>query len=86
MVIEKTSVEKVTYVGHSQGTTQMFYALSTETKAKVFKMVNLYVALAPVARLNGADWKLRTLCSQISKIHYVLDHCNIYRIADKDTR
>jgi len=45
-IIEKTGVEKVSYVGHSEGTTQMFMALSLMPdyfRAKV----NVFVAMAP---------------------------------------
>ena len=47
-VIAKTGVETVTYIGHSQGTIQMFAALignNTFFKSKV----NLAIMLAPVA-------------------------------------
>jgi pimeloyl-ACP methyl ester carboxylesterase len=46
-----TGQEKVTYVGHSQGTTQMFSALASNED--YFKdRVNLFVALAPAIRLD----------------------------------
>ena len=41
---------KIAYVGHSQGTAQMFYALATNQD--YFKhRVNVFVALAPVTAL-----------------------------------
>ena len=46
-----------TYIGHSQGTSQMFYALSDDpTYWK--KKVNLFVALAPVTMLHDTKSEL----------------------------
>lgn len=53
-VREMTGVEKLTYIGHSQGTTQMFYALSTDHDFWVDR-INLFVALAPVVNLGNTD-------------------------------
>jgi len=47
-----TGVEKVTYIGHSQGTTQMFYGLS-EFEDFYASKVNLFVALGPVTKITG---------------------------------
>ena len=55
-IIKKTGVEKITYVGHSQGTTQILSALSENTQW--FKQrVNLFCLLAPVARVDRLDSK-----------------------------
>ena len=44
---------KVTYIGHSQGTTQMFAALSfANIRPKVAPYINRFYALAPVVYLN----------------------------------
>ena len=46
-ILEKTGLETLSYVGHSQGTTQMFLAGSLDPD--YFKQkINLFVALAPV--------------------------------------
>ena len=51
---QKTGVAKVTYIGHSQGTTQMFAALgSKEVSGYVNSVVNKYIALAPVVLLRA---------------------------------
>ena len=53
-VLNSTDQEKLTYVGHSQGTTQMFYGLSTDPD--YFKQrINLFVALAPVVKLGTTN-------------------------------
>ncbi len=53
-VLEKTGVQKVSYIGHSQGTTQMFCALS-ENIEFFREHMNLYIALAPVARVDSCS-------------------------------
>lgn len=60
-VLEKTGVEKVTYVGHSQGTSQIFYALANN-EDYLKDRINLVVAFAPILRLgNTTDPVLKTL-------------------------
>ncbi len=50
-VRQKTGVDKVSYIGHSQGTTQMFHGLAT--KEDFWKeRINVFIALAPVIRAN----------------------------------
>jgi len=51
-ILEKTGREKLSYIGHSQGTTQMFMAASVNPDYYRSK-INVFVALAPVARLNN---------------------------------
>lgn len=53
-VREKTGAEKLTYIGHSQGTTQMFYGLATDHDFWV-ERINLFIALAPVVNLSNTD-------------------------------
>lgn len=52
-VRQHTRVEKLTYIGHSQGNTQMFYAISAHQDYWKQRL-NLFVALAPVSRLDHA--------------------------------
>jgi pimeloyl-ACP methyl ester carboxylesterase len=47
-----TGVEKVTYVGHSQGTLQMFAALSDNIEY-YRKRMKLFVAIAPVLSVKN---------------------------------
>lgn len=47
-IIEKTGLEQIAYVGHSEGTTQMF--LGASLNPDYFKeKINLFIAMAPVA-------------------------------------
>lgn len=50
-----TGQEKVTYVGHSQGTSQMFSALATNEQF-IKSRVNLFVALAPTTNLANSNF------------------------------
>lgn len=49
-IIKHTNVETITYVGHSQGTTQAFVGFSINPELQ--KRVNLFIALAPVCTLK----------------------------------
>jgi len=51
-VSETTGVAKIPYIGHSQGTSQMFAALSDPvSRAKVVPYLKSFDALAPVVFL-----------------------------------
>jgi pimeloyl-ACP methyl ester carboxylesterase len=51
-VLEKTGKSKLSYIGHSQGTSQMFAALSdSATKDYVNSKVDVFIALAPIVYL-----------------------------------
>ena len=61
-----TGKQKITYVGHSMGTTQLFYALSD--KPDFWKdRLNLFVALAPVTRLDNTGCELFLYGSKFEK-------------------
>ena len=47
-VLSKTGKGKLTYIGHSQGTTQMFAALGTSLSSYLNSKVDKFIALAPV--------------------------------------
>lgn len=47
-ILGKTGKSKLTYIGHSQGTTQMFAALGTEMSGYINNKVDKFIALAPV--------------------------------------
>lgn len=50
-VLELTGKSSLSYIGHSQGTSQMFYALA-KNEAAFKDKINLFVALAPITRLD----------------------------------
>lgn len=45
-----TNVKKLSYIGHSQGTSQMFSALS-QGHGNISNKVNVFIALAPIVNL-----------------------------------
>jgi len=47
-ILGKTGKSKLTYIGHSQGTTQMFAALGTSVSGFINSKVDKFIALAPV--------------------------------------
>lgn len=49
-ITKKTGHPKIAYVGHSQGTTQMFYGLA-HNEAYFKDKVSVFVALAPVTQI-----------------------------------
>merc|ERR1711970_636296 len=53
-VLKYTDQEKLTYVGHSQGNTQMFVALA-ENAGRVRNQVNFFIAMAPVVYPGGSN-------------------------------
>jgi pimeloyl-ACP methyl ester carboxylesterase len=53
-ILGKTKVQKLTYIGHSQGTSQMFCGLSVLPEF-FEKRVNAFLAVAPVATLNKIE-------------------------------
>lgn len=46
-IAKLTGQSKVAYIAHSEGTTQMFYALSTEMEDYFAEKMSLFIALAP---------------------------------------
>lgn len=67
-ILNWTGRSDLTYIGHSQGTTQMFYALATNHEYWKEK-INLFVALAPVVNLKGTD---STLIKWAGKMNHIL--------------
>lgn len=51
-ILDKLGKKKLTYIGYSQGTAQMFSALSYN-HGDLQNKLNLYIALAPIARLDN---------------------------------
>jgi len=62
-VRQQTGNDKVTYIGHSQGTSQMFYALSDKPDFWQ-ERVNLFIALAPVTNLANCSSDLLVLIAK----------------------
>lgn len=72
-----TGQDKIAYIGHSQGTTQMFSALS-ENKGDLKRKINAFIALAPVMNLgNTQDEFLLMLSKNVNSYHSWLDFFGI---------
>ena len=71
-IIETTGFKQITYVGHSEGTTQMF--LGASLQPEYFKeKINLFVALAPVANTAyTTSTFFKAASAHVSKIKFVL--------------
>lgn len=63
-ILAVTDQPKIAYVGHSQGTTQMFYALA-ENEAYFQDKVSLFVALAPVTKITNQKADLVAVAADI---------------------
>ena len=75
---ENKSGEKIIYFGHSQGTSLMFSGLVE--KYEFYKNnIKLFVALAPIARLNHLGSTLLSVLSSIS-IHKLMKKAKAYEI------
>jgi len=80
-ILESTGREKLTYIGHSTGNTQMFYNFTRPNKKFFTSRVNLFVALAPVTRVqNIKPWFFRWLASETDWIKWATDTFGWYEI------
>jgi len=71
-VLNATGKEKVSYIGHSQGTTQMFMA-SSLMKEYFASKVNLFIALAPVVYMhNELNYGLKIMSNHIPLFKFFL--------------
>ena len=66
LALQKSGRKSLTYVGHSQGTTQMFYALQANPSYWNSK-INLFVAAAPVTRLDHTTNPFIKFISEFTK-------------------
>ena len=67
MITDQTGFEKVAYVGHSQGTTQMFSAL-TRINDYMASKISLFVALGPVTKIPNQS---------ITPVTYATEHYDL---------
>jgi lysosomal acid lipase/cholesteryl ester hydrolase len=65
-ITDLTKVNKLTYIGFSQGSAQAFACFSLNQK--IADKVNLFVALAPSTRVNGLEYKISDSISRLSPL------------------
>lgn len=66
-IIQNTGHPKIAYIGHSQGTTQLFYALSTNQD--FFKdKVSVFIALGPVLELSHGKSNLLNFAAMFGDV------------------
>ena len=71
-ILETTNSTKLKYIGHSEGTTQMFMAATLEPDYFKSK-VSVFSALAPVTFMNNTkSYSLRFLAQNVEAITYLL--------------
>ncbi|CDW91490.1 ab-hydrolase associated lipase region family protein [Stylonychia lemnae] len=78
-VLNKTGAKNVSYVGHSQGTTQMFCALSNNMDYFRSRL-NLFVALAPVVKLDNCSNSLIKLVKDSKTIEQMMVKYGLYEL------
>lgn len=77
-ILQVTGQEQLTYIGHSQGTTQMFLGASLDPNYFRDK-VNLFVALGPVTSLvNVKVPALRALSKDWRQVEYLALKFGVY--------
>ena len=80
-VLKETKLEKISWIGHSQGNIQLFYGLSpTCGLRKYFRdRINLFIALGPVTKLDNLKSPvLRFMMQYYEQIKWVFMKLNFY--------
>ena len=68
LIIEHTGKTKITFIGHSQATSAMFYTLYDD-RNYWWNRLNVIIALAPATRIDHTTSKLiKTVANDESKI------------------
>ncbi|XP_033107826.1 lysosomal acid lipase/cholesteryl ester hydrolase-like [Anneissia japonica] len=70
-VLKVSNQKKLSYVGHSQGTTMGFIAFSNNQQ--LAEKINLFVALAPVANVTNMESPIAYLSHFLPEIQFLLD-------------
>ncbi|CAI2367552.1 unnamed protein product [Moneuplotes crassus] len=83
-VKQQTGHDKVTFVGQSQGSAQMFYALSRDSEW-FREHLNLFVALAPVTRVSRDSFPFYQKLIKRKSLLRFLDWLEMTDLYNKDT-
>jgi len=79
-ILAKTKVSKLTWIGHSQGTSQFFAAaMDPTTTALVKSSVDKFIALAPIVFMNHVgSLALKLITKGDSILHKAADFMGVY--------
>lgn len=77
-----TGQKQLYYIGHSQGTTSMFAALSENPELN--QKIKLFIALAPVTTLGHITTGIRYLAPFASDLEFLLDLLGCYEFLPSD--
>jgi lysosomal acid lipase/cholesteryl ester hydrolase len=77
-ILQSTGEKKLSYVGHSQGTTQ-FFAMAA-SRPEYNDKVKVMSALAPIAFLDHTRGTVRVLSSFSRVLSWVIEHLGIYQV------
>ena len=79
-ILDTTNQPKVAYIGHSQGTTQMFYALS-ENEPFFKDKVSIFIALAPVTKITNQEAEVVRVAADLYRaIDSAADIAHLYEL------
>lgn len=82
-VLSVTGKMQLTYMGHSQGTSQMYYALATDQEW--FKSrVNLFIAAAPIVRFKHIETKAKLGITLMYPLEAIFDGADVWSIMGKE--
>lgn len=80
-----TGVEKLAYVGHSQGTAQMFVALA-ENEAYFKTKVSIFIALAPVTMIpNTKAAMLEKAAQEYKTVSELFKYLGFYSLMSQES-
>ena len=81
VVLEKSGADKLTWIGHSMGTTQLFYGLQSKNADYFQDRINLFIALAPVTRIDNIKSTLiRDIDFFTDALIWMADTTGIYEV------
>ena len=75
-----TQQEKITYIGHSQGTTQLFYAMSKNPDFWADRL-NLFISIAPVVYIDHSESPMMTFMSRFgNRLEQRFEKVGLYEV------
>ena len=79
-ILDKTGLESISYVGHSEGTTQFFLGASL-LPDYYSQRINLSILLAPVAKTTNITTKsIQDAAPHVYEVEKALDLLGIYNL------